>query len=171
MKAIRSAVVLAAVALTMLAGCGGPAATQSPVPVPESTSSAPASPEPTSTASSTPAATGTTPARPLTPQEQYCADYRSILGSGVETQVDDENMNIQKLSAWLGEMTQKYQAASENAPKSLAKSYAKVIQFLKDFKVTVDTGNQQAIIAQMRYLPNLNSAMDSISRQSKKLCA
>lgn len=80
-------------------------------------------------------------------------------------------MNTQALSTWLGETAQKYQAAAANAPKSLTKSYEKVIQFLKDFKVTVDSGNQEAIIAQMRYLPNLNSAMKSISTQSKKLCA
>ena len=110
------------------------------------------------------------PTQTLPPEEQYCADYRAILGSGQNSLSDEQNMDMARLSAWAGEIIKKYQAASVNAPSAIKKDYDKVVQFLKDFKATIDSGNQSAILAQMRYLPNLNDSMTAISTASEKEC-
>ena len=59
---------------------------------------------------------------------------------------------------------------AELAPASLKDDYAKVIRYLKDFKITVDSGDWNAVRAQLAVLFKINDAMDSIQKQSDKIC-
>ncbi len=154
---------VAALALAGLLASCSPA-----LPSPSTGSAPPSSAAPVPSASATP--TPSPSATPLTPEQQYCVDYKEILATQDDPQSDDEQLDIAKLSAWAGDTIAKYEAASRNAPKAIAADYRKVIQYLKDFKVTIDTGDEDAIIAQVRYLPKLNDAMDAIRTASEKLC-
>jgi hypothetical protein len=149
----------------LLVGCT-PAA-PAPQSTPMSTASATGTGVPTS---ASPSATPTAPSTPLTPEQQYCADYKAITAVEADAPTDDEEMDVAALASWAGETIVKYQAASRNAPSAIAKDYRQVIQYLKDFKATIDSGNQDAIIAQVRFLPKLNAAMEAIRKSSTKLC-
>lgn len=156
------ALLAAGALVSVLAACSSPVA-----PVPSAATSS--SPTVTGEASATPSVTTPSPT-PLTPEQQYCADYKAITAVQDDGQGDDQEMDIAALSTWAGDTLAQYKAASQNAPKSLAARYRTVIQFLKDFKVTIDSGNEDAIIAQVRYLPTLNSSMNAIRKTSEKLC-
>ena len=45
-----------------------------------------------------------------------------------------------------------------------------MIRYLKDFKITVDSGDWNAVRAQLAVLFKINDAMDSIQKQSDKIC-
>lgn len=154
----------------LLAGCTAepPRATESPTAV--------ASPTQTPTVSASPSQSPSVSASPtpsetvLSKEEQYCEDYRSILAEGDDLGGDGESMDLEKLATWAAETADKYRAASTHAPAELAPHYATLIQYLDDLKVTIDSGDQEAIIAQAQYLPQLNEARETIREKSEALC-
>lgn len=155
----------------LLAGC----AAEPPASGPTQTPTAVTSPSPSPTVSASPSPSPSVSASPtssesLSPEEQYCADYRSILAEGDDLAGDDESMDLKKLAAWAAETAEKYRLASAHAPADLAPHYATLIQYLEDLKVTIDSGDQEAIIAQAQYLPQLNEARETIREKSEALC-
>ncbi|MBK8447436.1 MAG: hypothetical protein IPL41_12390 [Micropruina sp.] len=102
----------------------------------------------------------------------YCQAYQRILDTAPTTEPTDEEggADLKKLSATYAALIEKYSAAAELAPAALKDDYAKVIRYLKDFKITLDSGDWNAVRAQLRVLFQLNDAMAAIQKQSDKIC-
>lgn len=141
---------------------GGPPTMPSPVATDPATTTA----EPSTSPSASPTPTST---RKLTP---YCRDYLAILGGGPsgDPPDDEASPDTGSLSDTYAKWLQRYTAASVHAPADLRPRYAKVIRYLKDAKITFDTGDWNATRAQLKQLPTLNKAMDDIETRSKRLC-
>lgn len=172
-KSWRGAVVGLAVVLAMVgvvlfslnAKGGTPTAGPSPEPTPTATAPATASPSASIPLAEETATMG------VDQVAAYCSDYKTILGSGTTSNSDDDaGVDFDKLAALYEDLLGKYQAASKNAPASLADQYAKVIQFLKDAKAVAETKDINAVRAQFSLLSSLNEAMEAIEKASQKLC-
>ena len=102
----------------------------------------------------------------------YCVAYQAILDSGPKGDAPDEEggADLNKLSATYGALIEKYSAAAKLAPAQIKDDYARVLRYLKDIKITIDSGDWNAVRAQLRLLVKLNSAMDSIQNYSDKIC-
>lgn len=140
------------------------ATTESPSPTP----SLSATVEPSTSETPSPLASRTS----VKSKSPYCQAYQTILDTAPTTESSDEegSADLKKLSATYAALITKYSAAAELAPASLKDDYAKVIRYLKDFKITVDSGDWNAVRAQLAVLFKINDAMDSIQKQSDKIC-
>lgn len=152
--------------LIVLAFTGNRGGTAAPVPSTPVTSQSVQTPPGTAAPTGDPTAT-------MSPSqiEAYCADYKAILGSGTDSDTDDDSgADFERLSALYADLIVKYTAASKNAPANLASQFSEVIQYLTDAKATVETRDLDAIRAQMRLLSKLNASMEAIEKASNALC-
>ncbi len=122
------------------------ATTESPSPTP----SLSATVEPSTSETPSPLASRTS----VKSKSPYCQAYQTILDTAPTTESSDEegSADLKKLSATYAALITKYSAAAELAPASLKDDYAKVIRYLKDFKITVDSGDWNAVRAQLAVL-------------------
>lgn len=159
--------VVGLVALALWGDRSGPQAVSSPVGTPSET----LSPSPTLT-SDEPTQTPTPTAAPTKKLTPYCQAYSDIVNAPPSAAPDDETgMDFEKLSKTYATLILRYSAAAKVAPAGLKGDYAKIIRFLKDVKITVDSHNWKAVIAQMRQLEKMNATMESIQKKSEAICA
>ncbi|MFT4294801.1 MAG: hypothetical protein QM582_05245, partial [Micropruina sp.] len=166
-----AAAVLAAVVVVAVvwAARGTQQVAEVPSVTPPATASATPGEEPSDLPGETPSASpAPTSTRSLSP---YCRDYLAILGGASGgTPDDDASPDTGQLSETFAKWLERYTAASKKAPAALQPHYAKVIRYLKDAKITIDSGDWNAVRAQLKQLPKLNKAMDEIETRSERLC-
>ncbi len=153
----------------------------------ESASPTPTSESPSSTAPISSATTETTPTGKRDSQtptavpghtynkDAYCQAYADILAAAPKEtdptgDPDSAGPDLKKLSRTYGKLIKLYTATAKTAPDEVAGDYAKVLQYLKDVKATVDSGDLKAVRAQFRQMSKLNEAMDKIETKTKQIC-
>lgn len=154
-----------------------PSAAPSPTTVGTPSVSQSPSPSPTSAPTETPSSGVTATAAPVpttSPDKAaYCSAFAAILASAPEEDEDgdpDQALDLRELSRTYARLITLYGTAEASAPIDLRDEYATVIQYLQDVKATVDSGDMNAIRAQVRLLRSLNTTMDTIAKESEKLC-
>ncbi|MDR1791784.1 MAG: hypothetical protein LBR20_09110 [Propionibacteriaceae bacterium] len=161
--------------VALLAGCAPEAAPPSPsVTVSETPT---VTLEPSEEPEPGPTATRTTT---LAPEEQYCADWVSILATPESTGESDDEAgegddagdaeDYTTTAAWAAETAQKYEWASENAPEELKAKYDEVVDYLRAVETAAASNDEETLYSLFEMIGDLDDAMTAIQETTEALC-